>query len=166
MESLNLGSGRTSPSSTSSTSTTMIEEMESLNLESEPGSPSPMPSTSPASTSSKWGGWYPIPDPWKRNDRTGHQIKFLLDYVDWEQHKMRCEQLHSTHAQCEILPLWASGTRHLIRKARFEDGTNWVLKIPFPEYLSEEDDDLTLECTTKSNLGGMELEYETTLAFQ
>lgn len=79
---------------------------------------------------------------------------------------MRCKQLHSTHAKCEILPLWAAGTAHLIRKARFEDGTNWVLKIPFPEYLSEEDDDLTLECTTKPNLGRMKPEYETTLAFQ
>ena len=79
---------------------------------------------------------------------------------------MRCEQLHSTHKKCEILPLWASGTGHLVRKARFEDGTYMVLKIPFPEYLSEEDDDLTLECTTKPNLGQMKLEYETTLAFQ
>lgn len=79
---------------------------------------------------------------------------------------MRCEQLHAPPTKCEILPLWAAGTRHLIRRAQFEDGTSWVLKIPFPENISEEDDELTLECLTKSNLGKMRLEYETTLTFQ
>lgn len=151
----------------------MIQMMETLTLVSEHGSPFDKPRSSSTGTSStgrsisdEYGGWYPISNPWKRNHVTGHQVRILLEFVDWEQKKMRCEQLHAPPMKCEILPLWAAGTRHLVRRAQFEDGTSWVLKIPFPENISEEDDELTLKCLTKSNLGKMRLEYETTLTFQ
>lgn len=170
MESLNLESVRTSAGSTSSTSTTMVEELESLNLVSEPRSLADEPSTGTSSpipsVSHECKGWYPISNPWKRDRRIGHQVKFLLDFVNWEQKRMNCEQLHSPPAKCEILPVWAAGTRHLIRRAQFEDGTSFVLKIPFPQYRCEEQDELSLDCTTKSNLNHMRQEYETTFAFQ
>lgn len=114
----------------------------------------------------EYTGWYPISDPWKRGQRIGNQVKFLLNYVDWEQKRMKCEELHSPPAKCRILPVWAAGTRHLIRRATFEGGTSFVLKIPFPPYLSENHDELTLEGMTKSNLNEMRQEYETTFAFQ
>lgn len=171
MESLNRESVRNSPGITFSASMKMVEDMKFLNLVSEPGSPSGEPSTGGTSSprpsvSNEHKGWYPISDPWRRDRQIGNQVKFLLDYVDWEQKRMRCEQLHSPPAKCEILPVWAAGTRHFIRRAKFEDGTSFVLKIPFPRYLSEKRDQLTLECTTKSNLNEMRQEYETTFAFQ
>lgn len=170
MDTLNRESVRNSSGSLSSTSTTMFEGLEALNLVSEHSFPSGEPSTgtpSPSpSVSDECKGWYPISDPWKRDRRIGNKVKFLLDYVDWEQKRMNCEQLHSPPGKCEILPVWAAGTRHLIRRAKFEDGTSYVLKIPFPKYLSEGQHELTLECTTKSNLDDMRQEYETTFAFQ
>lgn len=147
----------------------MMQEMESLTLLSKPGPPSAKPSTSSSHASSvSLSGpcWYSIHNPGSSNQTSGHLVKFLLDFVDWEQKRKRCEQLHVPPTKCEILPIWAAGSRHLIRKAQFEDGTSWVLKTPFPEYISEEKDELTLECATKSNHGIMRLEYETSLAFQ
>lgn len=140
--------------------------MESPNLASELGEASTSTSSTSPLDSHEHKGWYPICDPWKRDRRIGHQVKFLLDYVDWEQKRMKCEQLHSPPAKCKILPIWAAGTRHLIRRAQFEDGTSYVLKIPFPQYRSAQHDKLTLECTTKSNLDEMKQEYETTCAFR
>lgn len=170
MESLNRESVRNSPGSTSSASTTMIEDMKYLNFVSEPGSPSGKPSTGASSPrpsdSDDCRGWYPISNPWRRDQRIGNSVKFLLDYVDWGQKRMKCEELHSPPAKCEILPVWTAGTRHLIRRAKFEDGTSFVLKIPFPQYLSEDRDELTPECTSESNLNDMRQEYETTFAFQ
>lgn len=149
----------------------MIEGMKFLDLESNPSSPSGQTyigASSPSySGSDEFTGWYPISDPWKKRDRRiGNQVKFLLDYVDWEQKRIKCEQLHIPTAKCEILPVWAAGTRHLIRRAKFEDGTSFVLKIPFPPYFSEDHDELTLEGMTKSNLHHMRQEYEITFAFQ
>ncbi len=86
--------------------------------------------------------------------KTDTFARFLLRKVDREQKKKRCESLHKTYAKCTILPSWNSGHSHLIRKAAFEDGTRWVIKIRFPK-------DLTIEGMTKSNIGRMKTEYET-----
>lgn len=116
MESLNIRPDRTSLDSTSSNNTMKIQKMETLNLVSKPCSPSAEPSTSSIGTSSaslsvsdECGGWYPISNPWKRGRIVGHQVKFLLEYVDWEEKRMRCEKLNIPPAKCEILPFGPQG---------------------------------------------------------
>ncbi len=104
-------------------------------------------------------GWYEDVDIWDPEIRIHIVARFLLKSVDWEKKKSRCESLHPTKAKCEILPIWTTGTRHLVRKAVFDDGTKWVLKLPLLNSLIPKE-------KTESNLNSMKLEYETHVYFQ
>lgn len=103
--------------------------------------------------------WYPSLDSWFPLLESHQLARFLLTTVDWEQKRLRCKSLHPSHAKCIIHPSWISGKHNLIRKVVFEDGTNWVLKIPFPN-------SLTPEGKLASNFGKLNREYKINLWFQ
>lgn len=103
--------------------------------------------------------WYPSLDAWFPLLESHQLARFLLTNVDWEQKRLRCESLHPSHAKCIIHPSWISGKHNLIRKVVFEDGTNWVLKIPFPN-------NLTPEGKLASNFGKLNREYKINLWLQ
>lgn len=133
--------------------------MECLNQDPQPSQPSGI---SDPGSSTAWGidtDWQANPNSWNAMLDTHEAARFLLDKVDWEQKRKRCESLHEPQAKCEILPSWIVGTRHRVRKAVFADGSKWVIKLPLPE-------DLTPSSMTKSNSGNMRLEYETHSCFQ
>lgn len=103
--------------------------------------------------------WYPTLDAWFPLLESHQLVRFLLITIDWEKKKLRCESLHPSHAKCIIHPSWISGKHNLVRKVVFEDGTIWVLKIPFPN-------SLTLEGKLASNFGKLNREYKINLWFQ
>lgn len=103
--------------------------------------------------------WYPSLDSWFPLLESHQLARFLLTNVDCEQKRLRSESLHPSHAKCIIHPSWISGKHNLIRKVVFEDGTNWVLKIPFPN-------NLTPEGKLASNFGKLNREYKINLWLQ
>ena len=69
------------------------------------------------------------------------QIKYLKENIKWSVLEEWCSELRPGHHSCQLEDYWNRGSLSMVRRVRFDDGVQWVIKMPFEEEKAEEQED-------------------------
>ena len=72
---------------------------------------------------------------------TDRQVEYLKETVKWSVLEEWCSELRPGHHSCQLEDYWNTGSLNMVRRIRFDDGVQWVIKMPFPEEEEEEEEE-------------------------
>ena len=102
-------------------------------------------------------GWCPDFEHLNLNISKGRQVNYLKETIKWSVLEEWCSELRPGHHSCQLEDCWNYGSWNMVRRIRFDDGVQWVIKMPLEVGKEEEEEEEEEEKDGESlNVGSTE----------